>query len=58
MGQFCQGIGLVHELGELGTAEEFTHRSHHRADVDQSAGSYLIQGDDAHALFGNPFQPE
>src|SRR5690606_10099572 len=35
VGQTRERVGLVHELGELGGAEERLDRRHHGADVDQ-----------------------
>ena len=38
MGQLCQRVGLVHELGKLGASEELPHSRDHRPDVDQRGG--------------------
>ncbi len=32
--ELCQGVGLLHELGQLAAAEELADDGHHRADVD------------------------
>ena len=45
MGQFCQRVGLVHELGQRRGAEELLDGSHNRTDVDQRLGC-----DDIHIL--------
>ncbi len=43
---FAERVGLVHELAELRTAEEFADRGHHRLGVDQvvrhSRGHFLV----------------
>ncbi len=45
-----QGISLIHKLRELAAAEEFFHRRHHRADIDQSVRRRLARLLNAHAL--------
>ena len=56
--QLRQGVGLVHELRELGAAEELPHRGHYRPYVDQSrrrGGRRVHLG--GHALLDNAFHP-
>jgi len=50
VGQFGQGIGLIHELAELAGAEEFAHRRHDRPDVDQRDRRDALTLADGHAL--------
>ena len=45
MGQFRQGVGLIHKLGKGRRSEELLDGGHHRADIDQRLG-----GDDIHIL--------
>src|SRR5690606_17796967 len=52
VGELCERVGLVHELGQLGTAEEVAHHSGKRLRVDQllwghALDVYIEQG---HAL--------
>ena len=42
MGKAGQRVGLVHELGELGGAEELLDGGHDRADVDEALGRDLV----------------
>ena len=50
VGQFCQRIGLIHKLGQLGRAEKFLHRRGHRADIDQ-----VCRRSHIHVLYGHSF---
>ena len=45
-----QRVRLVHELRQLGPAEELLHRRHDRADVDEGVGRRLVDLLDRHAL--------
>ena len=57
MRQPSQGVRLVHELGELGAAEELFERSHYRPDVDdglRSDGIHVFRG---HPLAHHAFHP-
>src|SRR5262245_5566129 len=49
VGQACQRVGLVHELGQLGGAEELLDRRHHRTNVDQG-----LRCDRLDVLSGHP----
>ena len=40
--QFCQRIGLVHKLGQLGGTEEFLDSCHYRTDVYQCLRCHLV----------------
>ena len=42
MSQFCQRVSLVHELGQLGTSEEFLDSCNNRTDVDKSLRGHLV----------------
>src|SRR5947207_14295152 len=53
MTNFCQGIGLIHKLGELATAKELFHSSDNRADIDQRIGRRLTRLLNAHTLFND-----
>ena len=57
MGQLGQGVGLVHELGELRTAEELLDGRHHRPDVDQRLGRDDVHILDGHAFLDHPLHP-
>ena len=48
MGQLCQRVILVHELGQLGTSEELLYGRGHGLDIDQGLG-----GDAIHVLGGH-----
>ena len=50
VGQLRQRVRLVHELRELGAAEELLHRGDDRPDVDQRARRRLVRVGDRHAL--------
>ena len=52
--QLGEGVGLIHELGELAGAKKLTQRGHHRADIDQRHRRQLLLVTDGHALFNNP----
>ena len=55
VGHFRQGVGLVHELGKLGRAEEFLQHGGHRLGIDEVVGH---QGGDflnAHAFLDGAF---
>ena len=56
VGDFRKRVGLVHKLRELGRAEEFPNRGHHRLGVDQVVGHsrrhFLVNG---HLFFDRPF---
>ena len=54
--QFSQGIGLIHELAQLGGTEKFLDRGGHRADVDQVARLDVIGVLDGHALTHHALQ--
>ena len=57
-GQLRQGIRLVHELGELASAEELLHGRRHRPDVDQGVGSRLVDLLDRHPLADHALHAE
>ena len=50
VGNLGQGVGLVHELGELGGAEELLDHRRHRLGVDQVVGHEAVDFLQAHAL--------
>ena len=50
MGQLAERVVLIHELGQLGGAEEFLHGSRHRFDIDQR-----LCGNRAEILCGHSF---
>ncbi len=50
MGELGQGVGLVHELGELGAAEELLDRRRYGPDVDEVGGHGRFHILQAHAL--------
>ena len=50
VGEFGERVGLVHELAELVSAEEFADGGLDGADVDQCAGGGLVGVDDGHPL--------
>ncbi len=51
VGELGQRVGLIHELGELGTAEEFANGGHHRArGADQALRRDRLGVLDRHAL--------
>ena len=59
VGQLCQGVGLIHELGQRRRTEELFDRCDHRPDVDEglrSNGFHLLrlQG---HAFPDHPLHP-
>ena len=58
MSQLGQGVGLVHELGQLGATKELPHGSNHRADVDQSlrCGSFWVH--QCHLFFDHALHAE
>ena len=58
VGQLGQGVGLVHELGELRGAEELLDRRHHRAGVDQRGGRDRGRVADGHALLDDPLHAD
>ena len=51
MPNFSKGIGLIHKLRKLTTAEEFFHCGDDRAYVDERIGCSLSWLLNAHALF-------
>jgi len=53
--QFCQRVGLIHELGELAGAEELTHGGNHRADVNEADRGEIFLVTNGHALFNDAF---
>ena len=58
MGDFTQGVGLIHELGELGGPEKlFDHRLH-RLGVHQVMRHQGVQVLDGHAFFDGPLHPD
>ena len=55
MGKFCQRIGLVHELGQLGAAKELSYCCDNGPDVYKSSGSCGSWIDlSSHTLFYYP----
>ena len=50
VGQFRQGVCLIHELGQLGRTEELFQRRHHGAGVDED-----LRGDPFRILNGHSF---
>ncbi len=58
MGDLRQRIGLVHELGELGGAEELPHRRGRRLGVDQVVGHDRVDIDRGHALLDRPLHAQ
>ena len=56
--QFGERVRLVHELGQLWTAEELPDRSNHRSGINQNTGSRNFDGDGAHAFLGDSFQAQ
>ena len=58
MGEFGQGVGLVHKLGELGAAEELLDGGHHGPDVDELAGRGLVWVGDSHAFADDPLHAQ
>ncbi len=58
MGELRQRVGLVHELGELATAEELLHGGDHRPDVDEGAGRGLFRVGNRHALADDALHAE
>ena len=50
MADLCEGIGLVHELRELATAEKFLHSGNDRTNIDQCVRCCLAWLLDTHAL--------
>ena len=50
VGELCQGVDLIHELGELGGTEEFLYRRDDRAGVDEVVGHSAVDILEAHAL--------
>src|SRR6266849_4557408 len=56
---FAQGVGLVHELAELRTSEEFADRRHNRLGVDQivrhGRGHFLVH---AHLFLDGAFHAD
>ena len=50
MGQLCQRVVLVHELGQLGTSEEFLHGRGHGLNVNQGLGCDAIHVLGGHTL--------
>src|SRR5947209_18650704 len=51
MADLCEGIGLIHELRELATAEKFLHSGNDRTNIDQCVRCCLAWLLDTHALF-------
>ena len=49
VGQLCQRIVLIHELGQLGASEKLLYRRGHGLDIDQGLG-----GDAVHVLGRHP----
>ena len=58
MRQFREGVDLVHELGQLGTAEEVAHDGAERLRVDQLAGrdAFNVLVDEGHAFLHQAFR--
>ncbi len=56
MGQFCQGVGLIHELRELRGSEELFNGSAHGADVDQFARANFVRILNRHTFTHHAFQ--
>ena len=56
VGQLGQRVGLVHELGQLGGAEELLDGGGHGPDVDQILGPHLVDVLDGHALLDHALQ--
>src|SRR5205807_8370523 len=50
MADLREGIGLVHELRELATAEKFLHSGNDRTNIDQCVRCCLARLLDTHAL--------
>ena len=57
VGQLCQGVGLVHELGQRGGAKELLNGSRHRTDVNEGLGGDNVQVLNGHSLPNHPFHP-
>ena len=58
VGHLGQRVGLVHELGELGRAEELLHRRDHRLGVDEVARHRVLDVlVDGHALLDGALHP-
>ena len=58
VGQLGQRVGLVHELGELGAAEEFPNGGNHGADVDQGLGRGVFLLHQGHLFLDHPLHAE
>ncbi len=58
MGDLRQRVGLVHELGKLGRAEELPDRRGRRLGVDQVVRHDRVDVDRAHALLDRPLHAE
>ena len=59
MGEFVEGVRLLHELRELRPSEELPHRSHDGTDVDQSGWRGLRRVHLCrHALLDDPFHAQ
>ncbi len=56
--QLGERIGLVHELGQLASAEELLHRGHDGPDVDQGIRGRLVQLLDRHPLADDTLHAE
>ena len=55
MRELCQRVRLVHELGQLGAAEEFLDSSYDWADIDERLYTHLILVLGSHSLANHPF---
>ena len=59
MREFRNGVGLFHELRQLGTSEEFLDRACHGTGVDKRRGFHIGGfGGDGHTLLDNSFKTE
>ena len=56
MRKLCNGVGLIHELRELGRTEEFLDRARNGSYVDKSVGSDILGILRGHSFFYNSFE--
>ena len=57
MGELCDRVGLIHELRELGRAEEFADDRRNGTDVDEPRGSDFHGVLRRHALLDETLEP-